>query len=106
MPATSSYSTWYDRSSAFDVDGTRYSHIIDATTGRPVTHDTASVTVMTDNAMLADAWATALLVLGRERGLKIANDRDMAVLFIDRDGAGGKSGFKTTASDRFAQLTA
>ena len=90
----------------FDVDGTRYSHIIDATTGRPVTHDTASVTVMTDNAMLADAWATALLVLGRERGLKIANDRDMAVLFIDRDGAGGKSGFKTTASDRFAQLTA
>ncbi len=90
----------------FDYDGKRYSHIIDATTGRPVTHDTASVTVLTDNAMLADAWATALLVLGRERGLEIANDRDMAVLFIDRDGAGDKSGFKATASDRFADLTA
>lgn len=90
----------------FDYDGTRYSHIIDATTGRPVTHDTASVTVLTDNAMLADAWATAMLVMGRERGLEIANDRDMAVLFIDRAAANGETGFKSTASDRFAALTA
>jgi len=90
----------------FDHDGTRYSHIIDATTGRPVTHDTASVTVLTDNAMLADAWATAMLVMGRERGLEIANDRDMAVLFIDRAAANGETGFKSTASDRFAALTA
>ncbi|MFW2541999.1 FAD:protein FMN transferase [Primorskyibacter sp. 2E107] len=90
----------------FEADGQRYSHIIDATTGRPVTHDTASVTVLTDNAMLADAWATALLVLGRERGMKIANDRDLAVLFVDRAGDETKSGFKTAASNRFAALTA
>jgi len=90
----------------FDYDGKRYSHIIDATTGRPVTHDTASVTVLTENAMLADAWATALLVLGRERGLEIANEREMAVLFIDRDAGNTTSGFKTIASERFAALTA
>jgi len=90
----------------FDYDGQRFSHIIDATTGRPVMHDTASVTVLTDNAMLADAWATALLVLGRERGLEIANDRDLAALFIDRSGANGDEGFTTTASTRFDALTA
>ncbi|AKO99050.1 Thiamin biosynthesis lipoprotein ApbE (plasmid) [Marinovum algicola DG 898] len=86
----------------YDVDGQRFSHIIDATTGRPVTHDTASVTVLTDTAMLADAWATALLVLGRERGLEIAEREGIAALFIDR----GADGFVTTASKRFATATA
>ncbi|WP_460272960.1 FAD:protein FMN transferase [Celeribacter sp. ULVN23_4] len=90
----------------FDYDGTRYSHIIDATTGRPVTHDTASVTVMTENAMLADAWATALLVLGRERGLEIANERDMAVLFIDHTMKDGEHSHASYASDKFVSLTA
>lgn len=90
----------------FDVDGQRYSHIIDATTGRPVTHNTTSVTVMTENAMMADAWATALLVLGREKGLAIAEEHNLAALFIDRDANGTTSGFKTTASERFTALTA
>ena len=77
-----------------------------ATTGRPVTHQTASVTVLTENAMLADAWATALLVLGRERGLEIANDRDMAVLFIERGPNAGDKGTVTTASERYKTLQA
>ena len=89
----------------FDVDGARYSHIIDATTGRPVTHDTTSVTVLTENAMLADAWATALLVLGRDKGLAIADEHGIAALFIDR-GAKGPTSFETTASARFTELTA
>jgi thiamine biosynthesis lipoprotein len=90
----------------FDFDGKRYSHIIDATTGRPVTHNTASVTVMTENAMLADAWATALLVLGRERGLEIANQRDLAVLFIDHAVKDDEHGRVSYASDKFTALTA
>ncbi|WP_136442584.1 FAD:protein FMN transferase [Pacificoceanicola onchidii] len=90
----------------FEADGERFSHIIDATTGRPVTHNTASVTVLTDNAMLADAWATALLVLGTEKGLEIANSRDMAVLFVDRTGAEATSDVTTTASRKFLELTA
>lgn len=89
----------------FEIDGQRFSHIIDPTTGRPVTHDTTSVTVLTENAMLADAWATALLVLGRERGLELANERDMAVLFVERN-ADTPSGFAPTASERFHALTA
>jgi len=90
----------------FEQDGVRYSHILDGTTGRPVTHKTASVTVLTGNAMLADAWATAMLVLGTERGLEIANERDLAVLFIDRDLDSAQNGFISTASERFAQLQA
>ncbi|MFY0595291.1 MAG: FAD:protein FMN transferase [Cognatishimia sp.] len=90
----------------FEQDGVRYSHILDGTTGRPVTHKTASVTVLTENAMLADAWATAMLVLGTERGLEIAYERDLAVLFIDRDADSAQNGFVTTPSAAFAALQA
>lgn len=90
----------------FERDGQRFSHILDAQTGRPITHTTASVTVLTDNAMLADAWATAMLVLGRERGMQIAQERDLAVLFIERDAASTDMSFKSTASDRFTALQA
>ncbi|MEP3431131.1 MAG: FAD:protein FMN transferase [Roseibium sp.] len=90
----------------FERDGQRFSHIIDAHTGQPIKHQTASVTVLADNTMLADAWATALLVLGTKRGLEIANQRDLAVLFIDRNTDEGNKGFTSAASDRFAQLQA
>ncbi|MEM8627246.1 MAG: FAD:protein FMN transferase, partial [Pseudomonadota bacterium] len=88
----------------FEVDGQRYSHILDATTGRPITHKTASATVLTENAMLADAWATGMLALGSETGLELADALDMAVLFIDRadDGAG----FVTRPSRAYVQVTA
>ncbi|MEZ6089507.1 MAG: FAD:protein FMN transferase [Pirellulaceae bacterium] len=49
----------------FEVEGKRYSHTIDPRTGRPVTHQLASVSVVADNCMIADGWATALNVLGR-----------------------------------------
>ncbi|WP_218048859.1 FAD:protein FMN transferase [Curvivirga aplysinae] len=88
----------------FEKDGQRYSHILDAQTGRPITHRTASVTVLAENAMLADGWATAMLVLGRERGLKIANQLDMAVLFIERDAQTTHTKFITTPSNRFTAL--
>ncbi|MEL7300636.1 MAG: FAD:protein FMN transferase [Pseudomonadota bacterium] len=86
----------------FERDGQRYSHILDASTGRPITHTTASATVVTENAMLADAWATAMLILGSETGLELANALNMPVLFIDRDG----DGFSTAASAAFQTLAA
>ncbi len=90
----------------FEKEGERFSHILDATTGRPIAHKTASVTVLAENAMLADAWATAMLVLGAERGLEIANQRDLAVMFIDRDESVGDIGFSTVKSNRFEALQA
>lgn len=88
----------------FEQDGQRYSHIIDAETGRPITHGTASVTVLAADAMQADAWATALLVLGQERGMPIAEDRDLAVMFISRDTTAQEVQFTTTSSARFQEL--
>uniref|UniRef100_UPI003158A22F FAD:protein FMN transferase n=1 Tax=Phaeobacter sp. PT47_59 TaxID=3029979 RepID=UPI003158A22F len=89
----------------FEKDGQRYSHLIDPATGRPITHKTASATVLAENAMLADAWATALLILGRERGLEIAEQHDLAVLFVERDEDASDLRFKTAASGRFTALT-
>lgn len=53
------------------IDGKRVSHTIDPRTGQPVTHNGASVSVVAPTCMQADAWATALNVLGPERGLEL-----------------------------------
>ena len=71
-----------DYRNSFEKDGIRYSHTIDPRTGRPVTHGLASVTVLHPSAMLADAWATALLVLGPERGFELAQKNGLAAYFI------------------------
>lgn len=71
----------------FEIDGRRYSHTIDPTTGWPVDHHLASVTVLAETSMRADAWATAFQVLGPERGMAIAERLNLPVLFvIERDG--------------------
>lgn len=70
----------------FEADGQRYSHMIDARTGRPVMHDLVSVTVVHPQCMVADAWATALAVLGAERALAVAQAQGLAVYFIRRAG--------------------
>lgn len=72
----------------FDYQGKRYSHIINPVSGWPVTHNPSSVTVVADDCLSADAWATAYTVIGRERGLKLADALQMAVLFLSDDGDG------------------
>ena len=66
----------------FDLDGQRYSHIMDPKTGRPVRHELASVTVIDPSATFADAMATALLVLGPEQGFRLAEEQGLAAFFI------------------------
>jgi FAD:protein FMN transferase len=70
----------------FELDGRRYSHTIDPATGRPVDHQLASVTVLAERCGEADAWATALLVLGPEQGRALADERGLAALFVERIG--------------------
>ncbi len=71
----------------FDAQGKRYSHVIDARTGRPIEHATVSVTVVGSDPTLADAWSTALLCLGQEAGIGAADRAGIAALFIsDSDG--------------------
>ncbi len=66
----------------FEADGRRYSHTIDPSTGYPVDHNLVSVTVVADTAALADAWATALMVLGPEAGMIVAEREQLAVFMI------------------------
>ncbi len=63
-------------------------HIIDPRNGHPVTHDLVSVSVIDSSAMRADAWATALFVLGPDKGYRLATKRKMAVTFVINSGAG------------------
>ena len=79
----------------YTLENQRYSHIIDPTTGYPVTHNAASVTVRANNSIEADAWATALLVLGPETGIEVADKKDLAVLMILRN----SNGFDTVTSE-------
>ena len=86
----------------FEKDGQRYSHVIDASTGYPVKHRLASVTVLADTAMLADGWATALMVLGEEKGYALAEEQGLAAYFIFRRA----EGFETLETPVFTQMIA
>jgi thiamine biosynthesis lipoprotein len=84
----------------FELDGKRFSHTIDGRTGYPVDHNLASVSVLHESVALADAWATALTVLGAERGLELAEIYDLAAYFIVRSG----NGYQQLSSHQFEIL--
>jgi thiamine biosynthesis lipoprotein len=88
----------------FDEEGKRYSHILDAHTGMPVSHQTVSVTVFNKSAMTAEVWDTALLCLGREEGVKVANQAGIAALFIEQQGDNTFNAVSTTALDDLKNL--
>ena len=58
-----------------------FSHTIDPKTGRPVDHKTISVSVISEYCADADAWATALMSMGHEKGLDMANKLNLLVYF-------------------------
>jgi thiamine biosynthesis lipoprotein len=72
----------------FEHDGTRYSHTIDPRDGQPIRHGLAAVTVIHADCMRADAWSTALNVLGPDAGLALANRLGLAARLLVREGHG------------------
>ena len=54
-----------------DADGVRYHHILDPRTGAPSRGGTASASVIAPTALIADAYATAIFVIGPTRGLPL-----------------------------------
>ena len=66
----------------FDANGKVYSHVLDPRTGSPVTHNLVSATVFDTDPRVGDAWATAMLCLGKKQGLAVARSHDLKVLFI------------------------
>jgi thiamine biosynthesis lipoprotein len=69
----------------YEVAGVRYSHTIDPMTGRPVEASLASVSVLAKNCADADAYATAISVLGEGRGMRLAETAGIDVMSIVRD---------------------
>jgi len=82
-----SVATSGDYRRSFIHDGRDYAHTIDPRTGRPLENGIASVTVLHASCMLADAWATALTVLGPD-GMAMAERERLAVHMVVREGAG------------------
>jgi len=91
MATSGDYRNYYER------DGLFLSHLIDPRTGRPIAHDLASVTVIHDSCTDADAYATALIVLGPEEGYAVAERLGLAALFILRDEQGDLSERRTSS---------
>ncbi|WP_343732250.1 FAD:protein FMN transferase [Duganella sp.] len=72
----------------FELHGQRYSHTIDPRSGMPIANDLASVTVVHAQCMAADAWSTALTVLGHRDGLDLAELQGLAARFVVRQADG------------------
>ncbi len=68
--------------------GKSHAHTIDGALREPASNRLAAVTIVAPNCMLADAWATALLVLGEKAGIELARKRGMTALFVLHDGDG------------------
>jgi FAD:protein FMN transferase len=75
-----------------EVQGLRLSHTMDPTRGAPLIASPASVTVVARTCAKADAWATALMVLGPEAGAALARKRGLDALFLLRDDEGNARG--------------
>ncbi len=67
-----------------EFDGKKYSHIIDPKTGRPLPYRGWSVTLLAPTCLEADALATALLVMGEDRGYDWCVEHEVAALFLIR----------------------
>jgi thiamine biosynthesis lipoprotein len=98
-----SLATSGDYRNFFEQGGRRYSHEIDPTSAEPVSHALASVSVVADDCTHADAWSTALFVLGPQRGLAVAERLGLAAYFVLRRPDGSFAEMPTQA---FATLGA
>ena len=74
----------------FIWEGEKYNHIIEPGTGLPVRSDLASVSVIHPQTMIADAYATAMMVMGSERSIVLAKQLDLSIILI----LNGDQGYK------------
>ena len=81
-----SIATSGDYRNFFEKDGVRYSHTIDPSTGKPVIHNIASLTVVENSkeysAMKSDGLATAFMALGERQALQLANELGIAIYIL------------------------
>ncbi len=71
-----------------EYDGQSFAHTIDPRTGAPLVNGVASATVLHASCMMADAYATAVTVLGPDAGLRFADERGIACRWLVREDGG------------------
>ena len=84
----------------YEFNGQRYSHTLDPQTGKPIIHNLASVTVIAENCMRADALATGFNVMGFEDAMALAVRENIPAYFIVRS----EAGFETRHTPAFSSF--
>lgn len=84
----------------YQENGRRYSHIINPLTGEPIQHNLVSASVYADDAMSADAYATALLVMGTEQAKVFVQQQNLAAFLVLKT----DDGFQQWVSPAFEPL--
>lgn len=69
----------------FELDGKRYHHILDPSTGYPVDNGLISVTIISDSGFLSDALSTACFIMGLEDGMAYAEKKGVDAVFVTED---------------------
>ncbi len=88
----------------FEYDGKIYSHTINPKTGKPVTHSLASVTIIASTCMQADALATAVMVMGAEKGLILLDSlENVEGLLLERLNEGRFREYQTAGFKNYSQ---
>jgi thiamine biosynthesis lipoprotein len=83
------FATSGDYRNFFELDGVRYSHVIDPRSGFPVSNGVVSVSIIADNCTLADGLATAIMVMGAEKGIRLVDRLPNVEAFIVVENANG-----------------
>ncbi|QFU21720.1 FAD:protein FMN transferase [Shewanella eurypsychrophilus] len=96
-PGDNAIATSGDYRNYYEEDGRQFSHLIDPRDGYPIDHRLASVTVLHKQSMVADGYATAMMVLGTEKSLALAKQENLAIMLIEKQ----DDGFNVFYSDAF-----
>ena len=85
----------------YEENGIRYSHTIDPANGYPVRHNLLSVSVVADDCITADAYATTFMVFGLEKSkIFLAKNPELEAYFISDDQQGGFAIFYTKGFEK------
>lgn len=87
-PGDRAIATSGDYRNYFEENGVRYSHEVDPKTGHPIQNHVVSASVIDDNCMTADGFATAFMVMGRKASIQFAREHHMAVMIIEKTAEG------------------
>ena len=88
-----------------EIDGKKYSHTIDPQTGFPAQHAILSASIFTTDCVTADAWGTALMVLGHEKAIELLkNHPELEVLLMYSNAEGNVDTFITPGIQPFVKL--